>query len=360
MRSLRILLLMLLTVFFQAAGGWAFEPVDLSLGGARQVTTGTHPAGLPSFFGPSDHFYAIFRFSGLTPGQRYEATISFESGTDIGYGHSWVDGNPLGKDFWSFTGIGSGTGTGPRRESQQKYLFTVDPASSASVLYLVFRSHKPMPVRVSLQRPSGVTRDSQDQWGYYYVTDFDADRTAPFLLKRSSGAIAAGGTAGIHSGNFIEVALGDTKTVRTGARPAGLPSGFGPADYSYALFRLTGLVPGQRYELTYRFESGTNIGYSHSWNDGNPFGKEYRSFTGIGSGTGSGPRRETQQKFLFTVHPASSSRDLYLVFNSSRSMPLTISLQRPSGVTRESQDPWGYYYVTDFDADRTSPFLLNR
>ncbi|MGB4600472.1 MAG: hypothetical protein WBI04_10950 [Trichlorobacter sp.] len=40
-----------------------------------------------------------------------------------------------------------------------------------------------MPLRISLQRSSGVTKDSQDRWGYYYVTDFDADRTASFLLK---------------------------------------------------------------------------------------------------------------------------------------------------------------------------------
>jgi hypothetical protein len=34
-------------------------------------------------------------------------------------------------------------------------------------------------------RPAGLTRDSQDRWGYYYVTDFDFDRTSPFLLTRS-------------------------------------------------------------------------------------------------------------------------------------------------------------------------------
>lgn len=184
MQKILITLLGLLVSCCLTGGAWAAEVVDVPLNASRSVTTAGHPAGLPSFFGPSEHAYAIFRFTGLTPGQRYEATIGYESGTDIGYGHSWVDGNPFGPDYWSFTGIGSGTGTGPRRESQQTFLFTVDPASSSSSLYLVFRSHKPMPLRVSLQRPSGVDRNSQDRYGYYYVTDFDADRTAPFLLKR--------------------------------------------------------------------------------------------------------------------------------------------------------------------------------
>jgi hypothetical protein len=32
-------------------------------------------------------------------------------------------------------------------------------------------------------RLSGVNPNSQDRWGYYFVKDFDADRTSPFLLK---------------------------------------------------------------------------------------------------------------------------------------------------------------------------------
>lgn len=165
-------------------GVWAAEVVDVPLNATRSVTTGGHPAGLPSFFGPGDYSCAIFRFTGLAPGQRYEATLSYESGTDIGYGHSWVDGNPFGRDYWSFTGIGTGTGSGPRREDHKKFLFTVDPQSSSRALYIVFSSNRPMPLKVALQRPSGVTKDTQDRYGYYYVTDFDADRTAPFLLTR--------------------------------------------------------------------------------------------------------------------------------------------------------------------------------
>lgn len=165
-------------------GVWAAEVVDVPLNATRSVTTGGHPAGLPLFFGPGDYSCAIFRFTGLAPGQRYEATLSYESGTDIGYGHSWVDGNPFGRDYWSFTGIGTGTGSGPRREDHKKFLFTVDPQSSSRALYIVFSSNRPMPLKVALQRPSGVTKDTQDRYGYYYVTDFDADRTVPFLLTR--------------------------------------------------------------------------------------------------------------------------------------------------------------------------------
>ncbi|MGE0156535.1 MAG: hypothetical protein AB7T17_05865 [Geobacter sp.] len=339
-------------------GAWAAEVVEVPLNATASVTTGAHPAGLPSFFGPSDYSYAIFRFTGLTPGQRYEATISYESGTDIGYGHSWVDGTPFGTDYRSFTGIGTGTGSGPRRESQQKFLFTIDPASSCGELYLVLKSSRPMALRVSLQRPSGVTKDSQDRYGYYYVTDFDLDRSAPFLLKRCTAN--AGTPSSSLSSGFVEVPVNGNASVTTGLRPAGLPNFFGPGDYFYTLFKLVGLVPGQRYEVTFSFDFGANIGYGHSWGDGSPLSSSYRHFTGIGTGTGSGPRREDQKKFLFTVDPHSSSNALYIVFSSNRPMALRASLQRPSGVSKDSQDRYGYYYVTDFDADRTSPFLLQR
>ncbi len=163
---------------------WSADVVEVPVGGGKAVTTGAHPAGLSSFFGPSDNYYTLFKLTGLAPGQRYEATMAFQSGTNIAYAHGWGEGNPLGHDYRSFTGIGTGTGSGPLHESQQKFLFTIDPKSSSSVMYVVFRSNRPMPLRFSLQSPSGVTRDSQDRWGYYYVTDFDVDRTAPFLLTR--------------------------------------------------------------------------------------------------------------------------------------------------------------------------------
>lgn len=358
MRLQQMIVAVTLVIWCMAGPAWSAGVVEVSVGSEKTVTTGPRPAGLPGSFGPAEHSYAIFAFSGLEPGRRYEASIAYESGTDIGFGHSWVDGNPLGKEHWSFTGIGTGTGTGPRRESRQTYLFTVQPQSRCGFLYLVFRSHKPMTVRVSLRHPSGVTRDSRDPFGYYYVTDFDTDRTAPFELKRCDGPAPA--SAAPAPGSFVDVSLNSTKSTTTSAHPSGLPSFFGPKDHSYSLFRFVGLVPGQRYEATIAFESGTDIGYGHSWVDGNPFGTEYWSFTGIGSGTGTGPRRENRQTYLFTVAPGSSSRSLYLVFRSHKPMPLKVSLRHPSGVTRESRDQYGYYFVTDFDADRTAPFLLKR
>lgn len=183
MRKLVPGLICLLLSCCLAGAAWSAEFVEVPVGGAKAVTTGPRPIGLPNFFGPGDYFYTLFKLAGLVPGQRYEATFGFEFGTNIGYGHSWVDGSPFGRDYRHFTGIGTGTGSGPSREDQKKFLFTVDPQSSSNALYIVFSSNKPMPLRVSLQRPSGVTKDSQDRWGYYYVTDFDADRTAPFLLK---------------------------------------------------------------------------------------------------------------------------------------------------------------------------------
>lgn len=360
MHRIMIGLLGLLLSWCLTPVAWSSGLVDVPVNSTKTVTTGARPTGLPTFFGGSSDQYVIFKFSGLTPGQRYEVTLSFESGTDIGYGHSWVDGNPFTKDYGSFTGIGSGTGTGPRRESQQKYLFSVDPKSSCDQLYLVFRSNKPMPLRVSLQRPSGVTKDSQDRWGYYYVTDFDADRTAPFLLKRCTTTAASKPVQPADSGQFVDVPLHSTRSVTTMPHPDRLPSFFGSSSDLFRVFRFSGLVPGQRYEVTLAFESGTDIGYAHSWVDGNPFSRDYASFTGIGTGTGTGPKRESQQKYLFSVDPKSSSSVMYLVFRSNKPMPLQISLQRPSGVTKNSQDRWGYYYVTDFDADRTAPFLLKR
>jgi hypothetical protein len=99
--------------------------------------------------------------------------------TEIGYATAWVDGDPAGKDFASFVG----NGTGPR----EKFLFTVDPKSTAAFLYLVVRSNKPWRLGVGVSdRASSLTRDSQDTWGYYYVTDFDFDRTSPFLFTRGA------------------------------------------------------------------------------------------------------------------------------------------------------------------------------
>ena len=47
------------------------------------------------------------------------------------------------------------------------------------------RSNKPFTFRFGVSdRLSGATANSQDRWSYYFVRDFNADRTSPFLLKR--------------------------------------------------------------------------------------------------------------------------------------------------------------------------------
>ena len=156
------------------------------MNGTRQADT-VAGFGLPSSFGPAADFYAVFRLGPLAAGRRYEATLTFDAEMDIGYGMSWIDGDPKNRDFASFVGIGTGTGTQDLKGKESKFLFTVDAKSTAVFLYLVVRSNKPWDLSLALaDRLSGVTRDSQDKWGYYYVTDFDFDRTSPFLLTRGS------------------------------------------------------------------------------------------------------------------------------------------------------------------------------
>ncbi len=178
------LLMAALFLLVSAFPVWGFSGfIDLRPGESRSVTTAS-VSGLPNFFGGADGFYSIFRMSGLNAGQRYEATMTYEAGTDTGYGHSWVDGNPFGKDYLSFIGIGTGTGTRKIDGKQDKFLFTVARGSMRDTMYVVIRSNKPWPVNFSVASPTGVNRESKDRWGYYYVTDFDADKNAPFLLQR--------------------------------------------------------------------------------------------------------------------------------------------------------------------------------
>ncbi len=168
---------------------------DLQVPSALDVTTVTG-VKLPSFFGAPDQHYAIFKIWPVVHGKRYEATLTFDAGTDIGYATSWVDGDPWGKDFWSFVGIGTGTGTRVLKGKEEKFLFSIDPGSTSNVLYVLVRSHRPWNIRFGVtDSPSGVTNQSQDKWTYYYVKDFDADRNAPFLLKRGGVMTAAAGPA---------------------------------------------------------------------------------------------------------------------------------------------------------------------
>lgn len=176
---LSVLLLLVASFSVYAQSG----VTDLRPGESRSVTT-VQLSGLPTAFGGSDSYYAIFRISGMKPGQRYEATMTYEAGTDIGYAHSWIDGNPFSRDWHSFVGIGTGTGTRRLPGKQEKFLFSIDRASKSDALYLIVRSNKPWNFSFSVGSPSGVNKDSRDKWDYYFVSDFDVNKYSPFLLKR--------------------------------------------------------------------------------------------------------------------------------------------------------------------------------
>ncbi len=170
---------------------------DLQVNSALDVTTVTGVT-LPSYFGPPDHYYAAFKMWPVVPGERYEATLTYDAGTDIGYATAWIDGDPSTREAQSFVGIGTGTGSRALKGKEEKFLFSVDPGSTSNVLYVLVRSHKPLHIRFAVtDSPSGVTNRSQDKWGYYYVKDFDADKNAPFLLKRGGIMTAAAGPASV-------------------------------------------------------------------------------------------------------------------------------------------------------------------
>ncbi len=171
-------------IWFTTSASAKMGFVDVPVNSVQQTTTVTG-VGLPPAYGSPEQFYTVFRIFPLAPGKRYEATLTYDAGTDMGYAHNWQDGDPLSKDNVSFVGIGTGTGTRQMKDKEEKFLFTVDTKSTSNVLYVIVRSYKPWNIRFSVtDRLSGVTRDSQDRWGYYYVTDFDVNKTAPFLLKR--------------------------------------------------------------------------------------------------------------------------------------------------------------------------------
>ncbi len=178
-------------VFFFMLACWcstvSAQPVivDVPVNGQKTVTTALGVKGLPSGLGSADTYMAVFRLAPLLPGKRYEATLTYDAGTDIGYAHAWLDGSPFSKNWTSFVGIGTGTGTRDMRGKQDKFIFSVAPKSTSRSIYLVLRSNKPFKVGFGVSdRLSGLTSNSQDRWGYYFVKDFDAERTSPFLLKR--------------------------------------------------------------------------------------------------------------------------------------------------------------------------------
>ena len=160
---------------------------DVPINQEKAITTTLGVAGLPSSLGTAEDHMAVLRIAPLTPGTRYEATLTFDAGTDIGYGHSWLDGNPFQSDWASLVGIGTGTGTREMIGRQEKFIFSINPSSTANTLFIVVRSSKPFTFNFLVSDIlSGATPESQDAWGYYYVDDFDADNTSPFLLTRET------------------------------------------------------------------------------------------------------------------------------------------------------------------------------
>jgi hypothetical protein len=336
--------------------------VDVPPGSLKSTVTQAGYAWMPAGFGGPNAPYAVFRLGPLAAGKAYAVTLTYDAGTDIGYGHSWVDGDPAGKDYASLVGIGSGTGTRELKGKEDKFLFTVDPKSTSGLLYLVVRSSAPWNLSVGLaDRPAGLTRNSQDRWGYYYVTDFDSDRTSPFLLTRSSGAPAAAAAPPSPSG-YLELPPNATRPVQTAKSYPAMPNFFGGPDGHYAILHMGPLAAGRRYELTLSFDAGDDVGYSAAWVDGDPLGTEYWSFVGIGTGTGTRELKNKQQKYLFSIDAKSSSASMYLLVRSNRPWKLSVSLtdRLTLGLSRNSQDPWGYFYVDDFDESRHSPFVLTR
>jgi len=333
--------------------------VDVPVNTEKTVTTARGLTGLPSGLGSAEDYMVILRIAPLRPGMKYEATLTYDAGSDIGYSHAWVDGSPFEKDWASFVGIGTGTGSRELRDKQEKFLFSINPQSTSSTLYLALRSNKPFTFRFGVSdRLSGATPNSQDRWGYYFVQDFEANRASPFLLKRGQSAVALPPAA---QGAWVDLPVNTEKTVKTARGLTGLPSGLGSAEDYMVILRIAPLRPGMKYEATLTYDAGSDIGYSHAWVDGNPYEKDWASFVGIGTGTGSRELRDKQEKFLFSVNPQSTSSTLYLVLRSNKPFTFRFGVSdRLSGATPNSQDRWGYYFVQDFEANRASPFLLKR
>jgi len=162
--------------------------VNIDVNSEKIVTTAPDLVGLPAAFGSAEEYKVVLRIAPVNPGQKYEATITFdaEPNNTIHYAHAWVDGNPFTNNWHSFAGIATGTGTRDlKRGKQEKFLFSIDSKSTANTLYIPLRSNKPFTFRFSVtDKLTGVNANSSDRWGESYVKDFDANRAAPFLLKR--------------------------------------------------------------------------------------------------------------------------------------------------------------------------------
>lgn len=162
----------------------ALGPVAVAVGGEVNLLT-VRGYALPNAFGGQERFHSVVRLGPLEPGRRYEFTLTYDAGDNIGYGVSWVDGNPLGSTYRNFVGTGTGTSTRNMPGYQEKSLFSIDAKSTSRYLYVVIGSSVAWKCRIGLSgTPSGVTPESRNQWGYTYVSDFDASRYSPFLLER--------------------------------------------------------------------------------------------------------------------------------------------------------------------------------
>lgn len=179
-------LLYSMVVFLAVAAALAAAPgpVNVAVGGEVSLTT-VKGYPLPGFFGGPDRFYSVVRLGPLEPGRRYEFTLTYDAGDNIGYGVSWEDGNPLESNYKHFLGTGTGTSTRVMPGYQEKSLFTVHPNSTSRYLYVVINSSVAWKCRVGITATlSGATPASMNKWGYYFVNDFDANRYSPFLLER--------------------------------------------------------------------------------------------------------------------------------------------------------------------------------
>ena len=76
---------------------------DVPINQEMTITTALGVTGLPSSLGSAEDYMAVLRIAPLMAGVRYEVTLTFDAGTDIGYGHSWLDGNPFQSD-WALAG----------------------------------------------------------------------------------------------------------------------------------------------------------------------------------------------------------------------------------------------------------------
>ena len=262
------------TLMLLASALFASPPyVDVQPGSVKSTVTQAGYSWMPGGFGGPNQLYAVFRLGPLAAGKAYALTLTYDAGTDIGYGHSWVDGDPAGKDYASLVGIGSGTGTRELKGKEDKFLFTVNPKSTSNLLYLLVRTSQAWNLSVGLaDRPSGLSRDSQDRWGYYYVTDFDFDRTSPFLLTRSAGAPPVAEAQASPSG-YMELPPNTTRPLATAKSFPAMPNFFGGPDAHYAVVHMGPLAAGRRYELTLTFDAGDNVGYSAAWSTGTPWAR---------------------------------------------------------------------------------------